>query len=163
VFEQIGPEIQHLEKGGSTVRVGKAHSKAGARAATIGICALLGLFFMDPFLYEMHKSTAIRAYVYLHSQGSDTSLQPLITSGIFSKDEIARLNKQRGLYQSDFSSTIDAETHAAGVVSFVNEMQALHRGDYEQLDPIGKLRYLIFVRIGLEPPTTWSGLNPSVD
>ena len=39
----------------------------------------------------------------------------------------------------------------------------LHAGKYEQLDPVGRMRYLLFIRTGIVLPTQWSFLNPSVE
>jgi hypothetical protein len=163
VLERIGPEISHLHKGGATAREGVRSSKVGAWIASIGLISLLALFLMDPFLYAIHKSEAIRAYLYLHNYDSTAATHSLVSTGIFSKDEIMVMNDRHGSYQSYFSSPAEAEETAATVVGFMNGLHDLHNGHYLQLDAIGKLRYLLFVRIGLNPPTTWSGLNPSVN
>ncbi len=134
----------------------------GAWAASIALFFLLALFVMDPFLYAMHKSHAIHAYLYLHNYDSTTATKSLASSGIFTPGEITVMNTQEGSYQNYFTSPQQAEETAASVVDFMKGLHALHYGQYLQLDPIGKLRYLLFVRIGLYPPTTWSGLNPSV-
>ena len=161
IFERIGPEIQHLERA-ATARDGSQTSKMGAWTASIALFFLLALFVMDPFLYAMHKSHAIHAYLYLHNYDSASATQSLANSGIFTQGEITVLNTQDGSYQNSFASPEQAEETAASVVEFMKGLHALHYGEYAQLDPIGKLRYLLFVRIGLYPPTAWSGLNPSV-
>jgi hypothetical protein len=162
VYDQIGPEIEHLQKG-EAVRDAMSGSQAGAWAATIALCLLLGLFFMDPFLYSMHKSDAIRAYLYLHNYDSDNATNGLVSSNMFTKGEIAAMNERRGSFQSYFVSPEDAEHEAAAAVNFMNGLRTLRDGRYTELDPIGKLRYLLFVRIGVDPPEIWGTLNPSVE
>src|SRR5271170_6570208 len=110
--EILAPELTHLKKG-SSVRHTTARSKTTPWILTIAICALLGLYFMDPFLYAMHKSEAIRAYLYLHQNDSPSSTQALADSQILSQDEIAALNQRQGNYQDYFSSSQDAEEQAA--------------------------------------------------
>jgi hypothetical protein len=161
-LDRIGPEIKHLKKGIS-VREGNSRSKAAAWIASIALLLLIGLFFMDPFLYSLRKSEAIRAYVYLHNYASASSTSGLVASGIFSKDEIRVMNDRRGTFQDYFSSVTEAENQAVTVVDFINGLHALRHGKYEQLDRLGKLRYLLFIRIGIDPPMAWSGINPSVD
>ena len=163
VYDQIGPEIQHLQRGNSVRDGSMSGSKAGAWAASIALFLLLTLFFMDPFLFAMHKSSAIRAYIYLHNYGSAASTEALVSSGIFSHADVNEMNDKRGSYQDYFASAMDAEKTAASAVSFMSGMHDLRYAQPETLDPIGKLRYMLFVRIGLYPPTIWSGLNPSVD
>ena len=162
VYDRIGSEIAHLNKGSSVRDAGRT-SKAGAWAASIALFLLLGLFFMDPFLYSIHKATAIRAYLYLHSYGAASTTAELVGSGVFSKSEISEMDAQHGSFQSYFTSTTDAKDQAQSTVDFITSMRNLRYGHYQDLDPIGKLRYLLFIRIGLYPPSVWSGLNPSVE
>jgi len=163
IFDQIAPELEHLDRGGRSAREGdRTKSKAGAWATSIALCFLLALFFMDPFLYALHKSAAIRAYVYLHNHASESATHALVASGIFSKGEIAAMNERPGPYQDYFTSPSDAEERASSVIDFMKGTRDLRHGQYSELDPVGKLRYLLFVRMGLTPPVTWKGLNPSV-
>lgn len=163
VYDRIAPEITHLKKGGSVRDGSNAGSKTGAWAASIALGILLVLFFMDPFLYAMHKSDAIRAYLYLHNHDSTSATDALVASQIFSQDEIMAMNGRQGSFQNYFSSPAQAKHRAASIVGYMSGLHNLHYGDYPQLDPIGKLRYLLFIRVGLYPPTVWSGLNPSID
>ena len=164
IYDKIGAEITHIKKGQTgTAREGSdAGTKTGAWLATIAMGLLIVLFFMDPFLFAMHKSDAIRAYVYLHNYDSASNTDALVATHIFSDDEIAAMNAQHGSFQNYFPSPAAAQQKAAAIVSYVNGLHDLRYGRYEDLDPIGKLRYLLFVRIGLFPPTYWPGLNPSV-
>ncbi len=162
IYERLAPEIEHLQKSAST-RYGKG--KSGGLTSwviVLAISAVLGLFFMDPFLYALHRSEAIRTYLYLHSYDTDVTVQPLIASHILSKSEIGELDKKDGSFQNYFSSRQEAEEKAAAIVSYMNGLQMLRSGSYESLDPIGKLRYFLFVRSGIIPPVSWSSLNPTV-
>ena len=127
------------------------------------ICVLLGLYFMDPFFYAMHKSEAIRDYLYLHNYDSGPKADALIASRILSEDEIAALNRQKGSYQDYYSSPVEAEQQAKSIASYMQSVHDLRAGRYQQLDPIGKLRYVLFIRSGLQPPTDWRTLSPSVE
>ncbi len=161
--EQIASEITHLKKKTSVRHGAAARSKTAAIVTLLVICALIGLYFMDPFLYAMHKSEAIRAYLYLHNHDAGPQVDALVASRILSEDEIAALNRRQGSYLDYYSSPAEAERQAAAIVSYVQGMRALRAGRYQQLDPIGKLRFVLFIRSGLLPPTDWRALNPSVD
>jgi hypothetical protein len=163
VYDRIGPEISHLQKGNSVRDRAEARNKKGAWAATIALFILLVLFFMDPFLFAMHKSSAIKAYIYLHNYGSSSSTQAMAASRMFSADELQTMNNRHGSFQSFFASPADAQEAATSAVDFMNKAHNLRYGDYDTLDPIGKLRYMLFIRIGLYPPIVWQGLNPTLD
>ena len=162
VYELIAAEVAHLNKRYS-VRYGTAERGRTAQwVFGIAVCAVLGLFFMDPFFYALQKSDAIRTYLYLHNYDSGASADALVASGILNRDEALRLNQRQGVYQDYFASPDEAEKKSESIIAYMNSVRDLHNGRYEQLDPIGKLRYELFVRVGLMPPTHWSGLNPSV-
>jgi len=161
-IERIQKEIEHLRKRQST-RDAAGKNLAFARlAASCALCALVWLYFMDPFLYAFHKGDAIRTYLYLHNHGSEAKAQALAATRIFSNTEIDYMNHQQGSYQDYFASPQQAEQKADSIVNYMNGLNQLHTGQYDQLDPVGKLRYLLFVRTGLLPPSDWSTLNPSV-
>lgn len=44
----------------------------------------------------------------------------------------------------------------------MTNLQLLHAGKYLQLDPVGRMRYLFFIRTGIVLPTDWTFLDPSV-
>jgi hypothetical protein len=164
VYDLIQAEVEHLKSRNGSVREGEnATSKSGAWLVALAVTALLGLFFMDPILYSFYKSDAIRTYIYLHNYDSPATTTALVNSNIFTENEIATMNEQRGSFQSYFTSPLEAQNKAESIVTFMNGMKALRTGRYEDLDSVGKLRYLLFVRIGLVPPTIWAVLNPSVD
>jgi hypothetical protein len=161
-FERIEREIAHLRKSGS-VRHRPGEKLTAARIATsIAFCTLLCLYFMDPFLYAYHKGDAVRTYLYLHHYGSDQKAQVMLSTGIFSNSEVDALNHREGSFQDYYSGPAQAEQTADSVVNYMNGLYYLRMGQYDQLDPIGKLRYLLFFRTGLTPPTSWGGLNPSI-
>ena len=159
-LERIEREIAHL-RNSSSVR-----NKAGEKLTTarmvmsIALCTLLCLYFMDPFLYAYHKGDAIRTYLYLHHYGSDQKIQVLLSTGILSNSEVDALNHREGSFQDYYSSPAQANQSADSIVNYMNGLYYLRKGQYDQLDPIGKLRYLLFFRTGLTPPTSWSGLTP---
>src|SRR5258707_1818621 len=84
-YEQIAPEIEHLKKK-TSIRSGKAGDKAtlGRFCVLTAIATLLALYFMDPFLYAIHKGDAIRAYLYLHNYrgGNEPTVDALLASRI---------------------------------------------------------------------------------
>jgi hypothetical protein len=161
-LERIEREIAHLRQS-SSVRHKAGEKYTMARwASSIAVCALLMLYFMDPFLYAYHKGDAIRTYLYLHNHGSEDKAQVLLSTKIFSTSEIEVLNHRQGSFQDYYSTPTEAGKSADSIVDYMNGLYYLRMGQYDQLDPIGKLRYLLFFRTGLTPPTDWSGLTPSV-
>ncbi len=129
----------------------------------IAICSLLWLYFMDPFLYAYHKGDAIRTYLYLSHYGNGQKAQALLNTGIFSTSEIKALNKREGSFQDYFSGPAQAEQKETSIVNYMNGVSHLKMGQYDELDRIGKLRYFLFFRTGLLPPTDWSSLTPTVE
>jgi len=160
-FERIEQEIAHL-------RAVSARHKAEEKTtmarviSCLAICTLLWLYFMDPFLYAYHKGEAIRTYLYLHNYGGEQKTQALLATQILSPSEKEALDHRQGSYQDYFANTVQAEQTADSIVNYMNGLYYLRKGDYDELDPVGKLRYLLFFRTGLLPPIDWSGLTPSV-
>lgn len=161
-FERIEREIAHLRKSGS-VRGKSGERPTTARLVTsIALCTLFWLYFMDPFLYAYHKGDAIRTYLYLHHYGSNQKVQVLLSTGIFSNSEVDALNHREGSFQDYYAGPSQANQSADSIVDYMNGLYYLRMGQYDHLDPIGKLRYLLFFRTGLTPPTNWAGLTPVV-
>jgi len=160
-LERIQGEITHLKKGKS------ARHKDGTKKSvpwifSLILCFLLGLYVMDPFVYAWHKSEAIRTYLYLHTYGAGSATGTLVASGIFSEDEIAAMNRKQGSYQDYFATPDLAALKATSIVNYMKGVRNLHEGNYDQLNPIGKLRCLLFVRTGIPLPINWSSLTPTV-
>lgn len=162
-YERIAPEISHLRKGSSVRHRPGAAGKGSAFFIVTVICVLLGLYFMDPFLYALRKYEAVRTYLYLHNCGTESQTRALIASQIFSEGEIAVLNRRQGSFQDYFSSPTQAAAQADSIENYMNGLRDLHAGNYQQLDFLGKVRYQLFIRTGVPLPTSWSSLNPSVE
>jgi hypothetical protein len=161
-IERIAQEIEHLRKR-TSARYAHGEKPTTMRLfAAIALCSLLSLYFMDPFLYAFHRGDAIKAYLYLHNYGSDEKAKALVVSHILSENEATVLNGEHGAFQDYFNSPQQAEKTAESIVAYTNGLVYLNTGQYERLDPVGKLRYLLFYRTGFLPPVQWSGLNPSV-
>ncbi len=162
VLERIGPEITHL-KNKTSVRTGSSVRRSAPWTLTIIVGSLFWLYLMDPFLYALHKSDAIRTYLYLHNYDSPAATQPLVATKIFSIDEIRTLDAEHGSYQDYFASPAEARQKAASIVSYLQDLQYLHEGNEEKLDFVGKFRCVLFVKTGLTPPIHWSILDPSIN
>jgi hypothetical protein len=164
-LERIEQEIAHLRKSRSVrhkVKDGERVTVAQI-ASYFAVCVLLLLYFMDPFLYAYHKNDAIRTYLYLYHNGGEQKAQALLATRIFSESEMEALNRRQGSFQNYFSSPAQAEHTADSVVNYMNGLYYLRMGQYDELNPIGKLRYLLFFRTGFLPPTNWDGLTPKVE
>lgn len=161
-IERIQREIDHLKKRTSVRTLGGSSLTLSRMISAIALCSIIALYFMDPFLYAYHKGDAIRTYLYLHNHGSEEKAQTLASTGIFTENEVNDLRHRQGSFQDYFSSPQQAEQTADSIMSYMSGLNSLHSGQYDRLDPIGKLRYILFVRTGLFLPSIWSGLNPSV-
>lgn len=162
-IKRIEKEIEHLRNRQSTRHLQKSKWNLARVASTIAVGTLLWLFFMDPFLYAYHKGDAIRAYLYLRHYGNDKEVQALVGTRILSDSEVQALNHRDGSFREYFANPDQAYRTTDAIVNYMNGLTHLRLGQYDELDPIGKLRYLLFYRIGLLPPTDWSGLTPRVD
>jgi hypothetical protein len=161
-YDLIGKEIGHLKKG-SSVRHGNNLQKSSLPWLVVMlVCAAVGLYVMDPVIHAWDKGTAVRVYLYLHTFGSGPDAAKLIATGIFSADEIDALNRRTGSFQDYFSSPEAANLQAEDIIKYMANVKLLHAGKYEQLDPVGRARYLLFIRTGIFLPTSWSFLDPAV-
>jgi hypothetical protein len=124
---------------------------------------LLVLFFMDPVLHALRREQAIRDYLYLHSYGSEKRAAELLATHIFTPNEIVLLNHRHDPVQDDYASPTQANRDEEAIVSYLRGVDNLHRGNYDDLDPIGKIRYQFFIRWGMNPPVDWKWLDPAVD
>jgi len=161
-YELIEPEIVHLKKGYS-IRYGpRAKPTVSPWLLIVAICGLGWLYLMDPFLHAWYKGEAIRAYLYLHNYGAGSLTDGLIASQILSLEEVDALNHRQGSFQDYYPSPEAADREAETIINYMTALHLLHDGKYEQLDPVGRMRYLLFIRTGIVLPTEWNFLDPSV-
>ncbi len=161
--ELIEHEIEHLKKRRS---VRHAHETERAKwkvLAAVVVLTLLGLYFMDPFVFSYNRGDAIRVYLYLHNYGDDAKAQAVARSGLLTDYEIAQLNHRQGSFQDYFNGTGPAEQKAADLIAYMDQVHALHAGVYDSLSPVNKVRYVLFVKTGLTPPIRWQALYSSLD
>lgn len=161
-YELIEPEIVHLKKGYSIRHGPKAKKHTAPWLVILALCVLTWLYLMDPILHAWYKGEAIRTYLYLHNYDSGPLADSLLASQIFTPEEVNTLNSRQGSFQDYYSSPIAAENQAGVIINYMTNVRLLHAGKYETLDPIGRMRYAIFIYPGLVLPTQWSILDPSV-
>jgi hypothetical protein len=160
--ERIEKEIGHLDKR-TSVRHAEEKRNRGRAAIIIAVLAFVSLYLMDPIVYSFARGDAIRAYLYLHHYGSDRKAQEILATGMFDASEIDHLNRRQGSFQNYFSSPPAADQAADKVLRYLKGVSDLHEGHYEHLDILGKIRYQLFVRWGLDPPMHWRIFDPSVN
>jgi len=161
-YELIEPEIVHLKKGYS-IRYGhKTQGKAPPWLVILGFCGLAWLYLMDPVLHAWYKGEAIRTYLYLHNYGAGPQADTLLATQIFSPDEVNTLNHQQGSFQDYYASPDAANREAETIIKYLTDLRLLHAGKYQHLNPVGRMRYLLFIRTGIVLPPDWSFLDPSV-
>jgi hypothetical protein len=158
--ELIEPEIVHLKKGYS-IRHGPQSRKTPPWVTLLVLCGLIWLYIMDPVLHAWYKGEAVRAYLYLHNYGAGPEAENLAATGILSLEELATLNRRQGSFQDYFPTPDAANQKARTIIAYMNNVRLLHDGKYQQLNPVGRMRYLFFIRTGLFLPTDWSILDPS--
>lgn len=158
----IEGEIKHLKKPKPVRNLTNVSYNAGRISLLIGFLALIFLYIMDPIFYSFYKDDAIQAYLYLHNYGSDSLANELVQSGILTDQDAAKLDRNTGDFHSYFQNTEAARKEAYVILYFMSQVHALHVGDYDRLDPLQKLRYFLFIKTGLTPPTSWPAINPAV-
>jgi hypothetical protein len=161
-YELIEPEIVHLKKGYSIRHGPKGAPKRPLWLVALAFCGLAWLYLMDPVLHAWYKGEAFRTYLYLHNYGAGPQVNELVASQILSADEINTLNRRSGSYQDYYASPEAANQQAEVITHYVANVRLLHDGKYQQLDPVGRMRYLLFIWPGLVLPTQWDFLDPSV-
>ena len=160
--ELIEREIVHLKKKKS-VRYGDNPRKMSLWLLVVAACGLVWLYLQDPIEHAWYKGEAIKAYVYLHNYGAGKEVDELAASGILQPEEVVQLNQRHGSFQ-DYYSTPEAAAHdALNIVSYMASVKELHAGRYEDLDPLGRMRYALFIRTGIVLPTAWQFLDPVVN
>jgi hypothetical protein len=161
--ERIQREIDHLKKPRPVRDAREQSRRLGIWVTVLAVLALLGLFFMDPVVHSWKRGDAVHAYLYLHNYGREERAQAIAASGIFTSSEIDELNHRQGSFQDFFPTPAAAVESADSIVAYMQGVANLHAQRYDRLDILGKIRYQLFVRWGLEPPTEWDMINPSVN
>jgi len=161
-YELIEPEIVHLKKGYSIRHGPRAPKRAPPWLTLLAFCGLVWLYLMDPFLHAWYKGEAVRTYLYLHNYSTGPLADNLLATQIFSPDEVEVLNHRRGSFQDYYPTPAAAEREAGTIINYMTALRLLHEGKYQQLDPVGRMRYLLFIRTGIVLPTDWNFLDPSI-
>ena len=161
-YERLAPEIAHLKKGSSVRHGPNAKKRLSPWLIILVLGGLVWLYIMDPVVHAWYRGEAIRTYLYLHNYGAGPLADELLATGLFSADEIHTLNNRHGSFQDYYVSPTTANREAEIIIGYMKSVQLLHDGKYDQLDPVGKLRYYLFVRPGIPLPTQWPWLDPSV-
>ena len=161
--ELIEKEIEHLKK-----RTGTRSAQEIQRGWSkfLVVCAVLGLFWlwgMDAVLFSYNRGDAIHDYLYLHNYGNDAKARALAASGLLTPGEVKQLNARQGAFQDYYAGTEAAEKQAAELIDYMDQVRALHQSQEETLSPLNKVRYFLFMKTGLIPPTRWDVLNSSID
>jgi hypothetical protein len=161
-YELIEPEIVHLQKGYSIRHGQRSPRKAPPWVVVLGFLGLAWLYLMDPIIHAWYKGEAARTYLYLRNYGSAAEAQKLADTQILSADDLQILTRRQGSFQDYYASPTAASDQAAAIIDYMDNVKLLHAGKYEQLDPVGRMRYLLFIRTGLYLPTSWDFLDPGV-
>jgi len=161
-YELIEPEIVHLKKGYSIRHGAKGRPKRPLWMVVLLSLALAWLYLMDPIMHAWYKGEAMRTYLYLHNYGAGPLVDELVASQILSSDEINTLNRENGSFQDYYATPDAANQQAEIIIKYMSDVRLLHAGNYEPLNSLGRMRYLLFIYPGLVLPTQWDFLDPSV-
>jgi hypothetical protein len=162
-YDLIEREIDHL-KHRPSVRYGtKSKRRMSAWLLVLAACGLGWLYLMDPFEHAWYKYEAISSYLYLHNYGTGKDADELAAAGILQPEEVTLLNRRHGSYQDTYASPGTAAATAQAIIAYMHSVKQLHAGAYANLDPVGRLRYVLFIRPGLFLPTSWDCLDPAVN
>jgi hypothetical protein len=161
-YELIGPEIEHLRQATDVRHGPKAKGRTTPWTIVLGLCVVAGLYVMDPIMRAWYKGEAIQTYLYLHNYGSTEQADHLLTAQLLSPEEVVVLNHRQGSFQDYYPSPQAAEAQAETITKYMADTRLLHAGKYQQLGPIGRLRYLLFVRWGIYLPDDWQFLDPTL-
>jgi hypothetical protein len=108
--ELIEKEVAHLKKKKSSRYGEKPVRTASVWGLVCVICAIIGLYCMDPVMHAWYKSDAIKAYVYLHYFGTSEQAAELASTGILRPDEIVALDRSAQTYKDTFSTLQEAQS-----------------------------------------------------
>ena len=162
-YDLINKEIDHLKRGGSVRHGPKRKNRTPNWLIVIAFFGLAWLYLMDPIYHAWYKGDAVRAYLYLRNFGSAADLADLAGCGILGPEDIDNLNHRNGSFQDYYPSPDAAKKNAEKIIQYMASVRLLHDGKYEQLDPVGRMRYAIFIKFGIVVPTDWSFLDPTVN
>jgi len=162
-YERIESEIAHLKKGSSVRHGPNAKTTTVPWLVLLAFCGLAGLYLMDPFFHAWYKGEAIRTYLYLHNYGAGPLADKLIATQILSTAEAETLNHRQGSFQDYYASAEAANHQAQIIIDYMTAVHLLHTNQYQQLGWVGRMRCLLFIRTGIDLPTEWSFLDPSVN
>ncbi|MEM1058424.1 MAG: hypothetical protein AAGK14_04180 [Verrucomicrobiota bacterium] len=122
---------------------------------------LLALFFLDPFIYPIQKTKAMRSIVYLNLYGDPADVQRLAASSLLDDQDVEALMVKDGDYRAFFpGGTAEAREVGASALAYMEEVKAMHEGNVDALTIYNRIRYYLFVPTGLRPPKYWTSLNP---
>ncbi len=161
-YDLIEKEVQHLKKGSSVRHGGASKNRKMPWLVILGFIGLAWLYLMDPFYHAWYKGEAIRAYLYLHQYGSEADVAALTGAHILSLEEIDVLNHKNGAFRDYFKSADEARKRVDAIVQYQTNVQLLHEDKYQSLDPVGRMRSVLFIRWGIFLPTDWNFLDPTV-
>jgi hypothetical protein len=161
-LEKIESEISHLKKGTSVRHGNRRPSSAAPWLIVLALMGVGWLYVMDPVIHAWDKGEAARVYLYLHSYGTGPTIDNLIATQIIAPEEVQVLNGRPGSFENYFVSPGAATTKAEAIIKYMDSVKALQSGKYEQLDPVNKLRYYLFIRNDIFLPTQWSFLDPAI-
>lgn len=162
-YERLEPEIAHLKKGSSVRHGPNAKKRFSPWLVLLLLGTLIWFYIMDPVIHAWYRGEAVRTYLYLHNYGAGPLADELAATGLFTSDEIHTLGNRQGAFQDYYASPQAANHQAEVIIGYMKTVHLLHQGVYDQLDPINRLRYNLFIRPGIPLPTSWSFLDPSVD
>jgi hypothetical protein len=163
--ESIREEITHLDK------LGRSRWKTTPLAA---FCRSFGMFlflvmvvlyFLDPFLLAINKTHTVSAYLYLALFGNEEQLVKIQQSGMFTPEQLETLKLRAqttspSTVKDYFLGTAEAEKTAANAIAYLDEVNALHRGELGNVSRLTLLRYYLFRQWGIVPPREWLALDP---
>jgi hypothetical protein len=158
----IEKEIAHLKKGRSTRQAQEERRGRLGGSICLILVVLFGLYALDPVLFSYNRGDAIRVYLYLHNYGNDHQAQAVADCGLLLPGEVRELNQRQGSFQDYFSGTEAAEKQGDKLIRYMKGVHDLHENRYNELTPLNKLRYFLFIETGLTPPIRWDFLNSSV-
>lgn len=163
----LSPEsIENEVQGSLKTRVRKNPIKTFFRVTAVLLFGLLlGLYFLDPFIYPIQKTKAMRSLVYINLYGNANDAQELAKSGLFEEREIQALLAKDGDYSKFYPGGVrEARDVGHSAIAYLKEADAM-RGDtpLEDLSVLNRVRRVLFVNVGLLPPKYWNALNPETD